>query len=1170
MREQFRLWVIYLSEVQKALEKAKENEQEGSFDKAARNYFTAAKLTDDIRLYNRAFFTARKSGRSDLMFETARSYHDMLNQDNQQAKIKELLPTFLEISGRERDRLAQEAPEEMVGVLDWTVSLFQLVGKPEAAYDFSIQTGDAYFSYGQQLLTSSSLIGKEEKWQRGLDLFDKAIEAYQKIKMDTQSLGKILEVQLDRIDKLIDIGRHVEGVEGTKSLMDYHKAHPEIVPFSREILSSKVADIFASKSISYAQNKKFDIADVLMKTAKAGFGNAGKHSEIPPYLWQLALIYDEHNQKELFYALIDNSFDMALKYEDKSIQQAILDYLDEQAKTSCENIISSRLLMVKKSSIEFQNNDGVQYLLKSMDLAKKTSKDEIIDQKLGFLYSYGQRMYERKMVKRSLPYLEFCAQNWWSLEEGSSKTHEIINYLESKFGTLITEGKFDRASTHLGSIISIKIFIEDSESAGDSAYSFAKTAGEQGKQEIELEFLERAYDGFVAVKSISKLQDMLNYVNHRMELYFNLDPRVLEPRERFIQLGSGISSAISEETLGNFLQTTTFKALNTGLFELGIKTADEAFNIIKNYDHKEAAEIYFQVGSVLLEREREIALDLIDKSTRFAMEIDSLEEVINRNIAFLEEQTLASPVLAPKLQLTEKLEVLSGITKNLDRFNNFLFTLTKHLAEKADQPDFYSETKKFISKTFYGYYNQDPNHSKLPEILTWISNHILEKYSETEHPQIYELAIANLAFHEKIKQAQQYIDFFWQVFNKFISTEDFSHATAYFKQTHETFIRMNEPKEVITEFTGEVVASLDRGIKPKIADEKFEEAWTLIEGLFSILTDAGLSTQAIDLYQNNGQLFAQHRLDLALTMWSQAIETAKAINETESIHTIVKTINDDIIPTYVERGIPPAVNQLYSAAASGQEALGDTAGVLDTTLNVTRYNLSISDFKEVHLQGVKGFELATKSQNEDYLLEFSNMFFAIGSGLLSTDPEIGVNLIKTASDYLREYGRYDYYLTKMAEIFELLYNTPITQKVAQNERGKILQHFKDSGKKVEEGRFLVTTAKLSFQAGNINEGLDLISRGTGILKELEDEDGLGEIVSVCLKTAANYRVGTDEYIALSRHAASVQETATVDISDEKTQEAFGDLFDGLLDDMTKLMDPAEREKREREKRKKKR
>ncbi|MFX1507001.1 MAG: hypothetical protein ACFFDC_12930, partial [Promethearchaeota archaeon] len=1098
-----------MSEVQKALTKAKENEQEGSFDKAARNYFTAAKLTNDIRLYNRAFFTARKSGRSDLMFETAKSYHEMLDQEGEQAKVKELLPTFLEISGRERDRLAEEAPEEMVGVLDWTVSLFQLVGKPEAAYDFSIQTGDAYFSFGQQLLSSTSLIGKEEKWQRGLNLFDKAIEAYQKIRTDTQSIEKILDVKLNRITKLIDIGRHVDGIEGTTNLMDYHKSLAELVPYSREVLSSKIAEIFATKSIDYAQDKKFDVADVLMKTARAGFENAGKLTEIPPFLWRFALIYDTHNQKDLFFNLTDTTFDMALKYEDESVQQAILGYLDERAKATCENIIGSRLLMVKKGPIEFQNNDGVQYLLRSMELAKKINKKEIIDEKLKFLYNYGQRMYEKKLAKRSLPYFEFCAQNWWSTQEGSSETYEILNYLESKFGTLITEGKFNQASRHLGSIISIKIFIGDSESAGVSAFSFAKTAGEQGKQEIELEFLKRAYDGFVAAKATSKLQEMFDYVNRQLDPIFNLDSKTKEPREKFIQLGNVISASISEETQGGFLQATTFKALNTGLLELGIKTVDEAFNVIKKYDPKEAAEIYFKVGSLLLEKNMEKALDLVDKSTKFALEVESLGEIINRNLAYLEEQTLNLPVLSQKLLVTDKLETLSSLTKNIDRFNAFLFNFTKHLAERVSQPDFFSETKNFIAKTFYGYYTEDPNHPKLKEIIAWTNSHIMEGYPDSQLPQMYELALLNLAFHEKINQMQEYIDFFWPLFNKFVSIEDFSHSIAYFKQTHETLNRMNESAEFITEFTSQVVASLDRGIKPKIADEKFDDAWPLLEGLFSILNEAELSSQAVDLYRNNSKHFAPHRLDLALTMWSQAIDTAKTINDTESISSIVKTINDEIIPLYVERGISRAVNQLYSAVATGHQTLGDTTGRLATMLAVTRYNLSLSDFEAVNQFGVEGFELATKSQNEEYLFEFSNMFFAVGSGLLSVDPETGVDLIKTASDYLREYGPqgYDHYLTKMAEIFEPLYNTPITQKVAQNERAKILQYFKDSGKKVEEGRFLVTSAKLSFQAGNINEGLDLISQATGILKELEDEDGLGEIVSVCLKTAANYRVG---------------------------------------------------------------
>ncbi|MHA2203310.1 MAG: hypothetical protein ACW991_06440, partial [Candidatus Hodarchaeales archaeon] len=165
----------------------------------------------------------------------------------------------------------------------------------------------------------------------------------------------------------------------------------------------------------------------------------------------------------------------------------------------------------------------------------------------------------------------------------------------------------------------------------------------------------------------------------------------------------------------------------------------------------------------------------------------------------------------------------------------------------------------------------------------------------------------------------------------------------------------------------------DRGIKPKIADEKFDEAWPLIEGLYSILTEAELSSQAIELYQANSTLFAPHRLDLALTMWGQAIDTSKAINNTESIIAIVTTIIDETIPVYVEKGIPGAVNQLYSVAASGYQALGDTSAMLDTMLNVTRYNLSISDFEAVHQLGVKGFESATKSKSDKFLFEFSNL-----------------------------------------------------------------------------------------------------------------------------------------------------------------------------------------------------
>ncbi|MHA2346845.1 MAG: hypothetical protein ACXACP_09020 [Candidatus Hodarchaeales archaeon] len=53
---------------------------------------------------------------------------------------------------------------------------------------------------------------------------------------------------------------------------------------------------------------------------------------------------------------------------------------------------------------------------------------------------------------------------------------------------------------------------------------------------------------------------------------------------------------------------------------------------------------------------------------------------------------------------------------------------------------------------------------------------------------------------------------------------------------------------------------------------------------------------------------------------------------------------------------------------------------------------------------------------------------------------------------------------------------------------------------------------------------------------------------------------------MSRHATSIQDGG-ITISDEQTQEAFSDLFDGLLDDMTSLFDPKEKKKRQKQKRK---
>lgn len=1160
-----------MSEVQKELIKAKANEDEGNFDKAARQYFNAAKITNDIKLFNKAFFTARKSGNSALMFQFGKQYYDVLDQKEQHEKINELIPTFLEISGRERTRLMDQAPEALLEVLDWTITLYQLVGNTDAAYETSHQTGDTFFGFGQQFLTTSHLLGKEEKWKRGLDLLDNAIGAYQQIRLDTESLEKIIAVKLDKISKLIDIGRHAESIESTTSLMNYFDEQPtNIIPFSKKDLSFRIANIFAEKTLNIARAKRFDISNVLMKTAKGGFENAGKPGSIAPFLWQLALIYDEYKQKDLFFSLVDDTFETALGNEDQTTQESILNYLTKQAREISENILNSRMIRVKKGPIEFQNNEGVQYLLKSMELAKKIDNIEIQDNNLAFLFQYAKDMYEKKIRNRSLPYLEFCAQTWWKLPKRTNRTHEIINFLEEKVSLCLTEGKFERAATHLGTMISIKIFIEDAESAGNSAFSFAQAAGQQGKQSIELEFLDRAYDAFVSIKAISKLQEMITYITHQMEPLFNLDSRSQAPRDKFIQLGDVTSAAISEQSQGEFLKDTSFKALNAGLLELGIDTVEKTFKIMKNYDNTQAADLLFQVGSTLLETHMEKAIEFISKSTTFAVEFEPLKDVVDRNLNYLQERALASTNLPTKVFLANKLELLTEMIGRVDTYNEFLFIFTQNLAETLDDPNYYTETKNHLIKAFYGFHNKDPNHPRLQEIITWTNNYTLGKFSDAQHAQMYELAVQSLDFHEKTNQIQEYITFFWSLFNKFTDTEDFPHAIALFKQTNQTLDRADHLRELQQEVTENVVSSIDRGIKPKIADEKFDEAWPFIKGLFSILKEAGLQAQAINLYKANAAHFAPHRIDLAIEMWNQAVSTASQINDKDSIASIVDSIIKETLPVYIEQGMHQTVSQLYSQAIECYRVIDDTAATLDVILKATRYSLSLGDFEKLLEWGGKGFQTASESRNEASLFEFANMFFAVGSSLLSDNPEVGVELIKSAADYLRDYGPsgFDHYFTKMAEIYEPMYNSPLTQQVAQKEREKILQHFKDTGKRKEEGNFLVTTAKLSLQAGNVDEAVDLLSQATAILRELDDKDGLSEIVSVCLKTAAKYSMRSKEYEVLSRHAASIQESG-VEISEEKTQEAFGDLFDGMLDDMTSLFDPKVKKERMKQKKKKK-
>ena len=114
----------------------------------------------------------------------------------------------------------------------------------------------------------------------------------------------------------------------------------------------------------------------------------------------------------------------------------------------------------------------------------------------------------------------------------------------------------------------------------------------------------------------------------------------------------------------------------------------------------------------------------------------------------------------------------------------------------------------------------------------------------------------------------------------------------------------------------------------------------------------------------------------------------------------------------------------------------------------------------------------------------------------------------------------------------------------------------------------MTFSKIAFSSDNFNEGFNLVQKATDIFMEIQDADGLSEIVSLCLKLANQYSLESSEYNILNKHITKTQE-GNIKISEEVTQEAFGDLFDGMLDEMTALMDPSKRKAKEKQKQKKK-
>ncbi len=1162
-----------MSEAQKELEKAKTYESDGNFDKAARSYLKVAKAVSgeqSVKLYNKAFFTSRKSANTHLMYSIGKAYYDVLQLDGQNERINELIPTFLEITGRMRDQKAEKSLEEAIDVLNWTINLYELTGNADAAFETSLEAGDRYFSYGQELLSSTHLLGKDEKWQRGLDLFYEAINAYKQVRLDKEALERILIVKLEQIEKLIDIGRHKEGIESTSDLLNFFSIQEEKnQPYSKKDLTFKIAQILALKSLEKARNKEFEVANLLQNSAKAGFESSGNFTSIPPFLWSLSQVYDELGQKELFFELIETTFETSLTYKDEAIQSSIFEYLEERGINISENIINSRMLMVKKGQIEFDNHEGLQYFLKSIDLAKKINNTEIQDKITNFLFQYAQIMYDKKLKTRSLPYFEFCAQIWWNLPNGSEYTKEIVSYLERKYNSLLEEGKLEDAGKHLSSIVSIHTYIGEAEKGGDSALSFAQIAGNIDKNRIEQEFLELAFNAFSFIDSKVKLQSLLNYIIQRSDPLFNEDSKFRDLRERFIELANSVAAKISQETHGEFLQASTFKSINSGLVESGIELAEKAFTIQKKYNPQLAADLYFKVGSLLIETNMEKAMEFITNSTRFAVEHESLQELVDRNLNYLIDIILSTTNLPDKLFLVSKLD---KITNAIDRkmvFIEFLITFTQNLAKSVSVPEYYTQMKYFLEKSFSTYYSIDKKHEKLDEIISWTNQHILEQYKANLNQSLFEMTLLNMKFHEMTSKSNEFKDFFLQIFEIFVSSDDYNHAMELYRETDQFLERLTHSLDVRKEVTEKVVMDLTRNLKPKIKDEKFEEAWPILESLFSILKTSDLRSQAVTLYHENAVLFANTRLDLALTMWTEATEIVKSMENSKSIlSSISNTILEDIMPIYIERNIPKAVNQLYTQAIEINELGGNIDTVQDLVLKAARYQLTIGDYDSLIKWGIKGFKLSTEVKNDNYLQEYSNIFFAIGTGLLREDPEIGVKLIETASNLLRDYGSFGFnqYCIKMTEIYEELYKSPVTQELAQLERERILKHFKDTGNKKEEGNLLLTSGKLAIETQNFKEGFNLITQATDLYQEIEDEDGLSEAVSYCLKMASAFGIGTNEYEILFRHAARIQEGG-VEISEEKTQDAFIDLFDGMLEDMTSLMDPKERMKRKKAKKK---
>ena len=173
---------------------------------------------------------------------------------------------------------------------------------------------------------------------------------------------------------------------------------------------------------------------------------------------------------------------------------------------------------------------------------------------------------------------------------------------------------------------------------------------------------------------------------------------------------------------------------------------------------------------------------------------------------------------------------------------------------------------------------------------------------------------------------------------------------------------------------------------------------------------------------------------------------------------------------------------------------------------------------------------------------------------------------------------------KLREMDQILLDSKLVSTEASSDAKDIKTRFKEIRDKQEdliqknevlrdekrdlEAGFLFTVAKITINEGNVSEGLSLITEATDIFQELKDEENLSEIVRFCLAKASTFTIGSAEYKSLSSQARTIQQ-GDITISEDKTKDAFSNIFDGMMDDMTSLFDPKEKKKRQKMVKKKK-